>query len=124
MMEVSYIDQTIVLDFNDTVVLSLEVGGSGVWKAFALTIHTTEVSINTATNSTSSSISPKDFIGNFSSVIIGRGFSGLFQGINVYDQPFEGFNLPESSIFLPQCYCQSLLTSSGLCSEDGKETER
>lgn len=121
----SVINQDIVLDFNDTVLLTLEMAGTNIWKSFALTLRLTEVSLVSATTSISTGISPKDFIGNFSTVIIGRGFSGVLQDIIVYDSPLEDFNVPESSTFLPQCYCQSPSSNSGQqCSEGDKSTLR
>lgn len=127
MIDVSYINPNIVLDFNDTVMLTLEVAGTNIWKSFVLTSRRSDVSLYSATGSSSADISPKDFLENFSAVIIGKDFSGLLQDIVVYDSPFEGFmNLPDNSEFLPQCYCQSSssLTSTGQCSAGEKIEER
>lgn len=124
-IEVSYVNQSIVLDFNATVVLTLEMAGTNDWKSFALTFRTTVVSLNSATSSNSIGISPKDFIENFSAVVIGSSFSGFLQDIIVYDSPLEDFNVPDSSAFLPQCYCQSPSSNSGQqCSEGDKSTQR
>lgn len=126
-IEVSYVNQAVVLDFNDTVMLTLEMLGTNIWKSFALTFHGTMVSLHSVSNSSSIGISPKDFIEDFSAVTIGEGFSGLLQDITVYDSPLDGFTLPADPVFLPQCYCQSpsSITSSGQCSdEDDKTTLR
>lgn len=117
MLNVSYANQEVLLQLENTNLSLLFAGEVETWRAVSISLTPDQVSLNSSVGYTSSVLLPQDFISSINSIIIGRNFLDILQDFIIYDEPLENHVVPQMATFLPQCYCSinSSLTVNGEC---------
>ena len=124
LLNVSYANQEVLLQLNETI-LSLSLAGvPGRWRAVSITLSPDLVSLNSNEGYNMSGLLPQDFIFNISSIIIGRNFPDILQDFIIYGEPLGFSMVPQMATFLPQCYCSgnNSLTMNGKCISNSSGT--
>lgn len=123
-LNVSYANQEVLLQLNETTLsLSLQ-AVIGTWRAVSITMSPDLISLNASVGYNKSSLLPQDFISNISSIIIGRNFLDILQDFIIYSEPLGNSTVPQMATFLPQCYCSGnySLIMNGKCASNSAGT--
>ena len=124
-LNVSYMDQKVILSLQNNIPLIVESGDT--WQHVYLTVQPgVQLLLNSCNGSNFTEVSPKDFNGYLSAIIIGENFEGYIQDVIIYTPALPDLHFPSIATFLPQCYCSSNLSTDdeSLCIEGTKTSDR